>query len=377
MDFRHLIEELKPARTLADYIAALSKRPIYIYGAGAFGRELLRVFRNHNAAVAGLIDRQGEDIIDAPAEVYLPEVVENKAEITVVIGIVMDKLSRENLESTLRELGYTNIIDGQSVRAHYVYALEKEADNCPREYYDRHMGDIEAAYNLLADDESRDTYVSNLTAHLKRDYSHYAQTNAPEQYFAPNVPLNKGFSRFIDCGGYIGDTIDMLCKYQEPIEAVAVFEPDMENFTQLTHNYNKRLCAKIGEGYLFPCGAYKCTTQLFFTPAAGSGTIVADKSEQTVTIQAVALDDALQGFRPTYLKMDIEGAEYDAILGAKRIIKQDSPDLAISVYHIIDDYYRLPLLIKELSPNYRFYLRSHSSCTMETILYATMPREGK
>ena len=68
--------------------------------------------------------------------------------------------------------------------------------------------------------------------------------------------------------------------------------------------------------------------------------------------------------------MDIEGAEIEAIKGARNTISKHKPDLAISVYHKIEHLWEIPLLIKSLKSNYKFYLRSHEHFNQETVLYA-------
>jgi hypothetical protein len=73
---------------------------------------------------------------------------------------------------------------------------------------------------------------------------------------------------------------------------------------------------------------------------------------------------------PTFIKMDIEGAEIEAIHGSADIIQSDKPDLAISIYHKIEHLWRIPMLLKSLNRNYKFYLRSHEHYNQETILYA-------
>ena len=72
----------------------------------------------------------------------------------------------------------------------------------------------------------------------------------------------------------------------------------------------------------------------------------------------------------TFIKMDIEGSEYQALLGAKQIIKEKVPKLAISVYHNPEDIVQIPRLILSLRKEYKFYIRHYSSTGFDTILYA-------
>ena len=82
------------------------------------------------------------------------------------------------------------------------------------------------------------------------------------------------------------------------------------------------------------------------------------------------LDDLLQGEKVTFIKMDIEGKEYYALMGAKEIIAIQKPRLAISVYHRTDDIIKIPALLLELVPEYKFCIRHYSILSNETILYA-------
>ena len=71
-----------------------------------------------------------------------------------------------------------------------------------------------------------------------------------------------------------------------------------------------------------------------------------------------------------FIKLDIEGFEYDALQGARAMIQQHKPRLAICLYHSLEDYWRLPKLIKEINPNYELYFDHHSPVGWESVCYA-------
>jgi len=74
-----------------------------------------------------------------------------------------------------------------------------------------------------------------------------------------------------------------------------------------------------------------------------------------------------------FIKLDVEGSEVDALLGAQRSISIFQPKLAISVYHKPDDLFEIPLLIKRLFPFYNHITLEHYSIQMgESVLYASM-----
>jgi hypothetical protein len=124
----------------------------------------------------------------------------------------------------------------------------------------------------------------------------------------------------------------------------------------------------LKQAFLFPCAVGGDNRTAFIEGDYGSG-VVGDSGG--TAIQTVRLDDALASFEPTMIKMDIEGAERDALRGAENLIRRMKPDLAVCVYHYVSDYWEIPLLLAEFNPGYAFYLRAHSSCTMETVLYVT------
>ena len=68
--------------------------------------------------------------------------------------------------------------------------------------------------------------------------------------------------------------------------------------------------------------------------------------------------------------MDIEGAEQNALEGAKDIILRNKPKLAICLYHKPEDLWEIPLYIHSLVPEYKIYIRHHSHTNEETVMYA-------
>ena len=86
-------------------------------------------------------------------------------------------------------------------------------------------------------------------------------------------------------------------------------------------------------------------------------------------IPVTSLDAVIDG-KVTFIKMDIEGAEYEALKGAERLIREYKPKLAVSVYHKPEDIWELPGLILSFCPEYTFYLRHYSLSSEETVLYA-------
>ena len=71
-----------------------------------------------------------------------------------------------------------------------------------------------------------------------------------------------------------------------------------------------------------------------------------------------------------FIKMDIEGAEYDALAGAQDVLQRFRPRLAISLYHRPSDFVTIPRYLDSLGLNYRFYLDHHTLYINESVLFA-------
>lgn len=95
-----------------------------------------------------------------------------------------------------------------------------------------------------------------------------------------------------------------------------------------------------------------------------------NNDEQGELVNCVSIDEILNGESCTFIKMDIEGAEEKALLGAKETIKKYKPFFAISAYHLETDLIKLPQLIKQINPTYKLYLRHYSNMVYDVVLYA-------
>ena len=125
----------------------------------------------------------------------------------------------------------------------------------------------------------------------------------------------------------------------------------------------------MADTHLWQLGAYSKNTFLNFNNKAGRNSAIADKGTST---RVAAVDSVLCGMAASYIKSDVEGADYETLLGMKNTLKMFKPKLNFSAYHRFEDIFRLPILIKELNPNYKIFLRHHPYIpAWDTNLYCT------
>lgn len=350
-------------------IRQLAGKTILIYGAGGFGVEMLHHLRRFGVTVSAFLDRRAENLsrMEGTPVLAAEQTRFDRSNCAVLFSIVMERDERGKMLNMLHELGYGRVIEAQSLRCLLVQPDDLSSGTI-FDYYQSRSGVIQQAEKLFEHEkQSLQVYQSVVCAHASGDYSDCIKWENPlsQQYFPPDIPLWKGYQYFVDCGGYIGDTAVCVLEHEGTVEAYAAFEPNSGNYNRMSMQLAK--LHGIGARYLFPCAVSGQTSVSGFSQGTGSGALSEDGSS---VVQTVKLDQAIPDFHPTFIKMDIEGAEPAALRGAKQLITENRPDLAVCVYHAINHIWDIPLLLDSWNLNYRFFLRSYNAYTMETVLYA-------
>lgn len=191
--------------------------------------------------------------------------------------------------------------------------------------------------------------------------------NNTSQYF--DLFASDGNEAFVDCGCYDASTTFHFAGWcgSRGYDKIWCFEPDRDSFQKCTE-----LCRGLGNCTVYPYGISDRAGTVSFQSGRKEESKIVRSEDGTAAdnIETVVLDDFLHGERVTFIKMDIEGAELDALKGASQIIKEQKPKLAISIYHRPEDIIEIPKLLIGLRPDYRFYIRHYSLLLNETVLYA-------
>ena len=160
---------------------------------------------------------------------------------------------------------------------------------------------------------------------------------------------------YVDLGAYNGDTIrEFLELTEHRYEHIYAVEPDPRNFAKLrafAENEQIRCCS------LYNKAVWNAEEELSFDARGGRMSCLAPAGEKAVGTLSL---DRMLGERPvTYIKMDVEGAESEALSGGTRALRRWKPKLMIAGYHHDDDLWRIPLQLWSICPDYRVYLRRH------------------
>lgn len=345
----------------------LLSAPKFLFGAGGAASWVLGGFRNAGIEIEGFLDDSAEKI-DHVADIPVlypdtPDVSAVTRTEAVVVFIVMNPAVDESaIRQRLQKLGWGLVMSMSEFGRRYFQLTGRRCGMLSGDELDAQAKELASARSLLNDDESRAVFDAFIAFMREVNDSAFPPIT-PSPYFPPDLPRWRDPLRIIDCGGFDGDTLRAALKSGYRIEASASFEPDPKNFARLAKNIRD-----IPGAQAWPCGVSGRTEILRFSAQGDTGSSVNMSGE--LSIQCVALDEALPHFMPNLIKFDIEGSEEQALRGAEFLLRKFRPGLAVSVYHLPTDIWRIPLFLSSIfGPRCRFHLRRHSRTIADTVLY--------
>jgi FkbM family methyltransferase len=352
--------------------ASWENRKTLIYGAGGFGRDLAKALQIQSTAdILGFLDQKGkgEKVSGDLRSFGLPSPEAQhwrKENPFVVIGVYNPMAPLREIKAQLSQAGFSDIITPMEAYPYVSKTLDWRfwlGTPCD---YSAASNPIEQARSLWADQESERIFLETLIFRLGFDLeTAVTHSDVALQYADPTLPRWKEPIRLVDGGAYTGDTMQSLVDHGYRLDAVFGFEPDTGNFKKLRTKSSSLANIQVS---LWPCGVGASTCRLQFAEGGGTSSKVSASGSAVVPI--VAIDDVLHGQSVNLIKLDIEGAEPDALIGARRTIEKNRPGLAVCLYHFPQHLWSIPLWVKGLDLDYRFYCRTYAHNTFETVLYA-------
>jgi FkbM family methyltransferase len=339
-----------------------------VYGAGTMGAEVANLVAARGYRVVGVLDDKigdGQRVV-AGQSVTTTSTWLNRhdpAEVEAFIAIHNPFASVAAIEARLGSLGFTRCVNPVQLYRRFPGALPDKYWLCsPRDPATWRDAAAEGRA-LLADETSRRIFDATLRLRETGDYACLPVPTPEDQYLPNDLPPLPRRLAVVDCGAYVGDTLQSLVAGGYELTNVLAFEPDPQNYRQLVRDWGH-----LPTVVFAPCGVSERTE--FASFATGSGAASGLRDDGTVLCQCVALDEFAPGFSAQLIKMDVEGAEPASLRGARRLIARRCPRLAISVYHHHDHLWEIARMIAGWSIDYHFYLRSHAFNTFDTVLYA-------
>lgn len=334
-------------------------KPVVMYGMGDGADKIRKVMAEYDIPLSAIFASdnfvRGHSFHGFPVEKY-SDICARYKEFHVVLAFAVHDAPM---------LSYLAQMD----REHRVFAPDVPVAGeglFTRAYIEEHDKELDAAFELLMDEESRQAFLQVLRFKVSGKISYLLHCQKEKELvYSQWIPLGEG-ERIVDLGAYDGDTVTEFVKASKGRYAhILAVEPDEKNFKKLKNNtreYPRVECLNLG--------AWREKGVLHFEKKAGRNSRL---SGEGVEIPVDAVDHFAQG-PVTLLKMDIEGSESEAIRGAEQTIRRDRPRLYLCAYHRNEDMFRLPLQIHSICPDYRFYFCHHPYLpAWESNFYGVIP----
>ncbi len=293
---------------------------------------------------------------------------------TVVIGLGNPEADIKNISQELQNLGFKIILPVEI--AQYFFTNNINFENYwlsgDKLIFDRDEGEIKKAKSLFKEKKSQEIFEKILDYRQNSNLLCLPDLEPLEsQYMPSDLPWvdSKTPITIIDCGAFTGDTIQTFLNKDVIFENYFAFEPDLDNYQLLLEFISKNNTSNI-----FPLrlATWSESMILKFQKSGGNNSgahLTVESVGKIEKVFALKLDYMFANEKIDLIKMDIEGAEMDTLIGLEATIKKNKPFLAISAYHKPDDLWKIPLQIAKASNEYQFFLRVYGQQTFDTVLY--------
>lgn len=337
-------------KKLVELFISSNKTKKYILGINKLGKSVLK-----HLEVDGIIDDFTRVQSSRKKTVLkIQDVPKDSIILTVATGSPLE------VKMKLDELGYTHFNYLAFIRyskldlVHPPFIMDFKDDFLKNE------SKYQETYDLLEDKKSKEifTKILNFKMTFDLDFMEGFTNNHKEQYFDKEIiPKIKNIN-FVDGGAYVGDTLPQIINNFPDYNKIYCIEPNDLHLKIAKRDFpNQRDIEFINCGL----GKEKITS-----------TISQDEQNNCshdYHAQNINTIDNLINEKIDFIKMDIEGAEQDAIKGATNTIKLYHPILAICIYHKAEDWYKVPKMVLNIKNDYKIYLRHYMEGIFETVMY--------
>ena len=334
-----------------------------IIGAAGEGRRLFELLTKQNIEVISVFDRSEDIIGNSIGSLTVKpqsEILSIERHIPVIIA------SHRTLETYkfCKAENFENVVPFMTLQT------TRPDEFPPHEFHASLLEDMVAnsveyikLFEELEDDLSRKTLNAIIGYRLTGNPCIFESVLDNELYNPSQLLKFSDKEVFIDGGAYTGDTIlNFMHHVDGEYEKIYAFEPDPETFSDLVRNFsNHPNVIPIDKGL------FSERTTLKFSDAGGRASVFSETGE--ISVPVTSIDEVLNGDRVSFIKMNIEGAEIEALKGARLSIEKWQPKLAISVYHRPSDLWKIPKLIQSIDASYRIHLRQQDGGLIESVCF--------
>lgn len=335
-----------------------NKESIYIFGITTYTEIICNFLRSKDILIKGIID----DITKNETFLEILVVKLHDVDINSIIISSIIEGRPYTVNNILKERGYIKILSYFDFN--YLDPIFFKIPFNQNNYFQiqNNLEKLNYIYDLLIDIKSKKILEKLIDFRINFNYEikhfHYSLEN---QYFEDFIDFNS-ITSFVDGGGFDGKTTKMAFNYFQNLKKVYYFEPFLESMNiskQNLQNEKDMIC-------FYQKALSEKKAETFITQNNGSANYIS--SNGTLKIETINLDNVINE-KIDLIKLDIEGEELNALKGARRIITEYKPKIAVCIYHKQEHFWDIPLYLLELNSQYKIYLRHYTEGIYESVMY--------
>ena len=324
----------------------IESRPIVIYGMGNGADKLFRRFEKYGIKVSDIFASDGfvrGHTFHGMRVKSFSEIKETYSDFVIVLSFAS---SRPEVIEMLEDIdkNYDMLVPDMPVAG--------EDEYFDREFYNSNYEKIKAAYDLFEDERSRAVYASIINYRLSGKLSYLLSTYTEKEEMYTLLPCDI-IKTVVDAGAYNGDTAKEAESYFPHLEKIYAIEPDRRNYKKLTkYSESSDTAIECINAAVWSV----CETGTFLDSGNRNSSVSSTASYEHKENEVALISIDSLNLSPDYVKYDVEGAEYEALLGTLDTIRGARPAMLVSLYHRSRDIFTLPLFIAEMNLGYKLSL---------------------
>jgi FkbM family methyltransferase len=354
-------------RTFAEF-AGDNEQRIILHGAGPLGRLVLEGLENVGLRPIAFTDNNPRlwNTEIGGISVLPPSIASERYRDSACFVITV--YNGASARQQLKQLGCKNVAPFAALFWNYPQVFTPSFGIDLPHKLPQFAEEIRSCYEILADEKSRLELAGQIDS---RYWMRYESLPAPldpvETYFPLDLVAPLEDEVFVDCGSFQGDTLPSFTSHwNSRFQHIFALEPDPQNRGAL-----EAKIASLGlteRATIMPYAVGERNERVSF---AATGTVTSQiQGNGSVSVECRRLDGIDWPLVPTYIKMDIEGAEPEAIVGATDVLQRHQPILAACTYHRSEHLWQIPRLIHAIAPDYKLFLRRYAEECWEGVCYA-------
>ena len=323
-------------------------KPIVLYGMGNGADKIVDWCEEHSVKISGIFASDEfvryQSFRGMTVQKYSDILEQFGEDILIIIAFASE---RPEVLARFKELAAQH----ETLAPHL--PLFDEPETVSLAWLEKYEAELQKVYDNLADEASRETFAAVLNYKLSGKVEYLFNCDTVREEDLHQLFTFGENEVYLDLGAYNGDTVQEFLRLTDgKYKHIIAVEPDRRNCRKLN-----ALAEELGEITVHECGVWDEAGELGFSDSGGRQSTFLAVQKKTVPVNSI--DNLAVGKAVSYIKMDVEGAEVQALKGGASVIKEHRPKMFVAAYHYDVDIFRLPLQIWGLVPEYKIFFRKH------------------